>query len=141
MANPNGVGPDCAGTIATADNNLIGDDTGCTISSGAGNLLNADPQVGPLQDNGGPTRTHALLVGSPAIDAGTNSGVAATDQRGFPRISNGITDMGAYEFQVDTAIPTTASVPTMNEWGMIIFSLLMAGLSFWFIRRQNTKFY
>ncbi len=132
------VGPDCFGTITTAEYNLIGDDADCTISSGTGNLLNTNPQLGPLQGNGGPTFTHALLDGSPAIDSGTNIGVAATDQRGFPRISNGTTDIGAYEFQVDlAAVPTTTSVPTMNGWGLIILSLLMAGLSFWYIRSRD----
>jgi len=64
--------------------------------------------LGPLQDNGGPTFTHALLVGSPAIDAGDpnfdpNSFTPplTTDQRGsgFPRVANGRIDIGAFEVQ------------------------------------------
>jgi len=47
-------------------------------------LLGVDPKLGPLQDNGGPTWTHALLQGSPAIDAGDPVGAPSTDQRGLP---------------------------------------------------------
>ncbi len=49
-----------------------------------GNQLNVDPMLGSLQDNGGPTLTHALLTGSPAIDGGLSNTVAF-DQRGFQR--------------------------------------------------------
>ena len=59
------------------------------------------PNLGSLQDNGGPTFTHALLAGSPCIDAipgpGCNGG-PATDQRGVARPQNGNCDIGAYEF-------------------------------------------
>src|SRR5262249_32666420 len=64
-------------------------------------LLNLDPKLGPLQDNGGPTLTHALLPGSPALDAGDNAGAPTHDQRGpgFPRIFGGTIDIGAFEVQ------------------------------------------
>jgi hypothetical protein len=54
-----------------------------------------------LDDNGGPTLTHALLSGSPAIDAGNNAYATDWDQRGegFPRIVNDIIDIGAFEVQ------------------------------------------
>src|SRR5206468_12343358 len=61
------------------------------------NVTSADLKLGPLQDNGGPTFTHALLCGSPAIDAGDNTDAPDTDQRGLPRIINGVIDIGAYE--------------------------------------------
>jgi hypothetical protein len=59
----------------------------------------ADPMLGPLANNGGRTRTHALLIGSPAIDAGNNDGGFAWDQRGpgFPRVVGPRTDIGAFE--------------------------------------------
>ena len=71
-----------------------------------------DPLLGPLADNGGPTLTHALLAGSPALDAGKSDLV--TDQRGFPRPvdftsipnsgdCNGA-DIGAYETQMATVV-------------------------------------
>jgi hypothetical protein len=55
----------------------------------------------PLADRGGPTRTHALSLGSPAIDAGSNVGALATDQRGPTREVNGQPDIGAFERQAD----------------------------------------
>ena len=71
-----------------------------------GNLISGDALLGPLQDNGGPTPTMALLPTSPAIDAGVNSFAVdindnplTTDQRGFPRISGAVVDLGAYEVQ------------------------------------------
>jgi len=93
------------GTIdAASSNNLIG-------TGGSGGLVDgvndnivgvADPMLGALADNGGPTKTHALLPGSPAINAGKNSLIPAgvtTDQRGFARITGGTVDIGAFEVQ------------------------------------------
>jgi hypothetical protein len=99
---------------ASGDYNLIGDGTGTTgLSDGVnGNHVGSasspiDPLLGPLQDNGGPTLTHALRSGSPAIDAGNNLYATDWDQRGegFPRIVNGIIDIGAFEFQSDGSAP------------------------------------
>ena len=75
------------------------------------NLIGSDPQLGPLQDNGGPTWTHAPLPGSPVIDQGKNFAGSDTDQRGngffrtvdlsaLPNASGGDgTDIGAVEVQ------------------------------------------
>ena len=64
-------------------------------------LLDIDPLLGPLADNGGPTLTMALLPGSPAIDAGDNTDAPEWDQRGpgLPRIVDGTIDIGAFEVQ------------------------------------------
>jgi hypothetical protein len=53
----------------------------------------------PLAGNGGPTITHALQAGSPAINAGSNVRGLATDQRGdgYPRVTSYATDIGAFE--------------------------------------------
>ncbi len=73
-----------------------------------GNQLNVNPVLGPLLDNGGPTKTHALGSGSTAIEGG-NAGGSNTDQRGFARpvdspvitnVGDG-SDIGAYEVQAD----------------------------------------
>jgi hypothetical protein len=93
---------------AGGDYNLIGDGTNMHgLSNGVnGNQIGSasapiDPLLGPLADNGGPTLTHALLPGSPAIDAGNNAYPTDWDQRGpgYPRIVNGIIDIGAFEVQ------------------------------------------
>ncbi|HFA50059.1 MAG TPA: T9SS type A sorting domain-containing protein [Bacteroidetes bacterium] len=60
-------------------------------------IINTEPLLGPLADNGGPTLTHALLPNSPAIDQGGTCGT--TDQRGMPAPENGICDMGAFEYK------------------------------------------
>jgi hypothetical protein len=62
-----------------------------------GDQPSTDPLVGPLADNGGPTLTHALLEGSPAIDAGDDSVCPAVDQRGIARPQGAACDVGSYE--------------------------------------------
>ncbi len=59
--------------------------------------LSVDPLLAPLADNGGPTMTHALLAGSPALDAGDNFFGFPTDQRGYARVSGPAADIGAFE--------------------------------------------
>ena len=98
-------GADCSGTIYSLGYNLIEDTSDCTILGTLfGNITDVDPMLGPLADNGGPTQTHALLPGSPAIDAGDSIGIPF-DQRGCPRpvdvpdiynVSDGA-DIGAFE--------------------------------------------
>jgi hypothetical protein len=66
----------------------------------AQNLIGMDPRLGPLANNGGPTPTHALLAGSPAINRGINPLGLPADQRGRPRVVNGAADIGAFEFGV-----------------------------------------
>lgn len=112
--------PDCSGAVSTQGYNLITNITGCNLSGDTtGNLTGVDPLLGPLQNNGGSTRTHALLGGSPAIDAANPNGcrdqdddLLNTDQRGFDRPGSGSTlcDIGAYEAG-EGAPPTTATTP------------------------------
>lgn len=91
----------------SATYSLIGDGTGSGILNEGGNLVGnvppyaapIDPLLGPLGKNGGPTPTHALLIGSPAIDAGTAEGCPATDQRGVLRPQGKACDMGSLERQ------------------------------------------
>src|SRR5262249_20201921 len=68
----------------------------------ATDLLYVDPQLGPLQDNGGPTWTMALLPGSAAVGTGDPTDAPEFDQRGpgFARVVDGKIDIGAFEVQV-----------------------------------------
>jgi hypothetical protein len=98
---------DCtiASGVTSLGHNLSSDGT-CGLSA-PGDLSNVDPQLGPLADNGGPgaprTLTHALLPGSPAIDAGDNAGCPPSDQRFDERPMDGsgdsvaVCDIGSYE--------------------------------------------
>src|SRR5262249_28272155 len=92
------ISPDLSGALGSLGHNLIGNTSG---GSGfhATDLLNVNPWLGPLQDNGGPTFTHALLPGSPALDAGDNADAPEFDQRGLPRIVADTIDIGAFEEQ------------------------------------------
>lgn len=120
------------GTFTSAGYNLIGDsagdstNTGTAITYQATDIQNMNPNLGALTiANGGTTPTHALLAGSPAIDAGFNALAAGagltTDQRGagFPRIVDGngdtvaTVDIGSYEYQSNNGgsnTPTGSSV-------------------------------
>ena len=105
--NTAGAGPDIFGAVATADHNLVGNATGSTgiVNGVNGNILggNGNPVInallGPLQNNGGPTKTMALLAGSPAIGTADNAAAPATDQRGVTRrdLAGELTDIGAFE--------------------------------------------
>ena len=107
---------DCHGPLTSLDYNLIGTTSDCTFTASPDDQLNVSANIGPLQDNGGPTWTHALLPGSLAIDTGAPSGcrdqngtLLATDQRGYPRTANGAgttrCDIGAFELQRIVDLP------------------------------------
>jgi len=97
--------PDFGGTLTSYGHNVIGNNDGCVLTPTTGDQVGTpadpiDPLLGPLQNNGGPTETHALLLGSPAIDAGSCTDIAGnsvdTDQRGFFRHKP--CDIGAFEY-------------------------------------------
>jgi uncharacterized repeat protein (TIGR01451 family) len=110
----------CYGTVSSQGYNLVGSDTGFSIS-GTGDQTTADARLTALADNGGPTWTHALLTGSPALDAIPNgvNGCGTTytqDQRGQPRPSTtgGACDVGAYEarpFYIVKAVNSQTAAP------------------------------
>lgn len=127
-------GANCPAGVTSLGSNLS-DDGSCGLGQ-TGDVNNATLNLGPRQDNGGPTHTHALLPGSAAIDAiqgfctqdGTFSGPAvSTDQRGISRPSGAACDAGAFEagalapgslqfsaptFTVSEAGPTTSVTVT-----------------------------
>jgi hypothetical protein len=91
------------GQTINSDGYNMSDDDGGGFLNGPGDQINTDPLLGALQDNGGPTLTHALLRGSPAIDAGDPNFTPPPlyDQRGSPyvRVFNGRLDIGSLEVQ------------------------------------------
>lgn len=110
-----------SGTVTSAGYNLSSDDGGGFLTN-LTDQLNADPKLGPLLDNGGPTWTHALLPGNPAIDRGKRDAItnliSATDQRGLlrsvdnPHLANAAdgdaSDIGAFEVQGSGGFDTDA---------------------------------
>ena len=138
--NGSGSAPEVNGTFSSQGNNLIGNGDGATGFIASDLVGTAEAPVnallGVLADNGGPTRTHALLAGSPALD-GCNNALArdanhitlTNDQRGSARIvdsadanSTATVDIGAYEFhQTLDNIPdqtTNEDVPITISFGI-----------------------
>ncbi len=131
----NNLHHDCSGSpFISQGYNLIQDTTGCTLSGNlTTNITGVDPKLDNLKDNGGPSLTHALKIGSPAIDAGNPGGCVDSkklnltiDQRGYVRPVKGdkfaikaICDIGAFEFlspgaptATPTRTPTSTATPT-----------------------------
>ena len=108
-----------SGTVTSLGYNLSSEGAGGLLTV-TGDRINTDPMLGPLQNNGGLTLTHALLPGSPAIDQGKNFSASVNDQRGLgfsrtcddPGVANASggdgTDIGAYEVQVQCNQPPVA---------------------------------
>lgn len=105
-------------TLASLGHNLVADASCGVPAPSASDLILADAKLAPLVDNGGPTLTHALQAGSPAIDSGDASLCPAIDQRGRARPSDGnndgsaVCDRGAYEVQ---GVPRKANITILVE--------------------------
>ena len=115
-------GTDCDTTVGVSSSgNNLESGTSCGLA-GAGDKQNADPVLGELADNGGPTPTIALLTGSPAIDTGRNRNCPETDQRGVLRPIDGdgddiaICDIGAYEVSIALRNPGIDALPIILDY-------------------------
>jgi hypothetical protein len=100
---------DLFGNLVSLGHNLIGNSRGGS-GYAATDLLNVDPVLGPLQDNGGTTQTMALLAGSPALNAGDSDFLGTADQRGVVR-SGGV-NVGAYQASASTFVVTAPDTAT-----------------------------
>ena len=126
-----GEGPDLFGNFTSQDYNLIENTAGASITGvTTHNVTGVDPNLGPLSNNGGRTLTHALLPGSPAINAGNNGNLEPDDsdldndgnltepipfdQRGvnFPRVLSGTVDIGAFEGVAQIVAPPELRLDT-----------------------------
>jgi len=119
-----GLNPNCLASpgIIVYDGTNLSNDASCGIDPA---MLLGDPILGPLASNGGPTRTHALLIGSAAVDAATSCTVT-TDQRyvARPQLAGGACDIGAYEFTeyLTAALAIDASVTVNPSTGTAVVS-------------------
>lgn len=106
---PGNCNPSAA--LLSLGHNLESDNT-CQLDASA-DLLNAEAKLAPLTDNGGPTKTHALIIGSPAIDSGQDLSAEGitVDQRGKSRPDGGGYDIGSYETR--KKIPPAALQPLL----------------------------
>ena len=111
--------PSDTGSI-TATNSLIGEVDSRITVNGTNNVSSTNPMLGALANNGGPTKTMALLTGSPAIDAGPNPVATFSgnefDQRGagYARLVGGLVDIGAFEAQPSSEPSTDPIAPSFT---------------------------
>ena len=129
---------DCAavsgGSITDNGYNLVEVPGSCTFSAGT-SITGSDPKLGPLANNGGETETHALLGGSPAINAGDTT--LTTDQRGVTRPQDGTDDIGAFESQCGTATSWTAATESELKTAIGCFNIQTAAGSYTITVTQN----
>jgi len=99
-----GTGPECSGSLISHGYNLIKNIADCDFTVRPTDILNKDPLLGPLADNGGPTKTHLPAANSPVLDrvpsqecTALDGKVLSTDQRGVRRPQGTACDIGAVE--------------------------------------------
>ncbi|HEX8107094.1 MAG TPA: choice-of-anchor Q domain-containing protein [Kofleriaceae bacterium] len=117
-----GTGTRCsAGHLPTSQGHNLSSDTTCNLTQTT-DKPGVDPLLGPLAANGGPSKTHAPLAGSPVLNAGDGAGLETTDQRGVPRIQFAAVDIGAVE--VSEPMVVTQPMPqTVAEGDMFTLSV------------------
>jgi uncharacterized repeat protein (TIGR01451 family) len=117
---------DCMPVSAPTSDHNLSSDTSCNFND-PGSKTGVDPQLGALADNGGPTDTRALAASSPAIDAGTNTGCPATDQRGVTRPQGSSCDIGAFERvpdpRADLAVALKAKPKKLKPRGKVKYTV------------------
>jgi hypothetical protein len=138
IANALAGGKNCDGVAPTSNGFNLDSANSCSFGMPT-DLINTNPLLGPLQNNGGPTFTMALLAGSPAIDKGANPLALAFDQRGpgFARVVGVAADIGAFEVQGAPPSPILVPVPTLNDVALLALSALSALAGMAVLRRRR----
>ncbi len=136
IANAVGGGKNCDGVAPTSNGFNLDSANSCSFGM-PNDLINTNPLLGPLQNNGGPTFTIAPLAGSPAINKGANPLALAFDQRGpgFARVVGVAADIGAFEVQAAPSAPV--AMPTLNGGASFALSALSALIGLAVLRRRR----
>jgi len=134
------VGGNCDGPMTTNGHNLEDADT-CGLLGAMNDTIGELANLGPLADNGGPTMTHALLVGSPAVNGGDNGPCPPTDQRGIPRPQQFTCDIGAYERPalIEVVPPSHLGVPALAPMAVLATSLALLFFGSMLARRRRWR--
>jgi len=124
------AGGDCANAsiIGTHTNNLV-EDGSCSATFSGDPLLGALANNGPSIGSGQATLTHALLPGSPAIDAGDDASCLPTDQRGIPRPQGAHCDIGAYEAATLWLLKTVTPETDVAYHGVVTYTVVLGNAS------------
>jgi predicted outer membrane repeat protein len=119
-----GTGERCRlGSVLTSQGHNLSSDSTCNFTASA-DKSDADAKLGPLADNGGLTKTHKPLAGSPVLNAGDNGSIDLVDQRGKTRVQFGVVDIGAVE-AVEPVISTQPVAPdALLEGGMFTLTVV-----------------
>ncbi len=144
------IGPDCDGAIDSLGFNLVQSTNACTITGlTSNNLVSVTPRLGALAYYGGPTRTHSLLLNSPALDAGISDG-DGTDQRGVARVINQAapdvadgSDIGAFELEtgpvplIITPQPQSLTVAAGSNAALTVGVSGLSPITYYWFRGTN----
>lgn len=110
----NPTGGNCVGPVGSEGGNLENTDS-CQLRA-EGDKINTDPRIGQLADNGGPTRTHALLTLSPALNNANGLPVPPGDQRSVPRPQGFAPDIGSFESTQPGCTGTLRVTANRDSW-------------------------
>lgn len=122
---PSNADIDATGGSDPTFNYSLVETPGTTTISGTGNVTGVDPQLGPLQNNGGATQTHLPASSSPLVNAGDPAcaGCPTTDQRGVTRIIGGRIDIGSVELNAGTVALSSAVYTVAENGGTLLVTV------------------
>jgi Right handed beta helix region len=122
----------------TSENNNLDSDGSCNLTA-TSDLPDTNPQLGPLQDNGGPTLTMALASGSPAVDHGDDTSCPAVDQRGITRPQGPHCDIGAFELVPVVGPQISGSLSAQSQQDANLTALGNEDWAVWGFASQGTS--